>query len=140
MIQKLISILTYLLVAIACNGQSNPKTNKVQKKSSSYIANPNRITSNSITEEKIYDSLFKLPEVQTLQRRIDSMTNHKHGVSFMLDTILDNVYVINTGYNGELRFENDFTFYVSSKTFEIKIYDFNSDSVISLSNFRKINK
>ena len=68
------------------------------------------------------------------------MTNHKHGVSFMLDTILDNVYVINTGYNGESRFENDFTFYVNSKNFEIKIYDFNSDSVISLSNFRKINK
>ena len=54
MIQKLISILIYLLCRYYhAQYQSNLKTNKgKQKRAPSYIANPNRITSNSITEEK----------------------------------------------------------------------------------------
>lgn len=104
------------------------------------ISESSGIISDSLREEKIYDTLFKIPEVQIIQKRIDSITNHKHRISFIPDTLLNHTYIIRAGYNSELRFENYFTFYVDSSTFAIKIYNVDVDSAVSLNEYRKTNK
>ncbi len=90
-------------------------------------------------EDRITDSLMKLPFVQEANRHLDSVTKHKHGISFMFDT-LDNQVDVKAGYNGTDRFETYFNFTVDPKTFVIKVMDVVSGDYMTVEDFAKQNK
>jgi len=74
-------------------------------------------------EKKVTAVLLKFPFVQKSNKYIDSVSNHKHGISFMLDnTKGENVSVL-AGYNSDERFETYYHFYVDPKTMAVTIYD-----------------
>lgn len=94
-------------------------------------------------EQKILDKVEKLPEVKKLELYIDSISNHKRGVSMMIISKPNKeqkYYHIQVGYNGSDRFVVYFNFYVFTKDFEIKYYDAINDSVLSIEEWRKERK
>jgi len=79
--------------------------------------------SDTALEKKITAVLLKFPFVQKSNKYIDSVSNHKHGISFMLDNDKgENVSVL-AGYNSDERFETYYHFYVDPKTMAVTIYD-----------------
>lgn len=92
------------------------------------------------TEEQAVDALSKLPEVKARDRFIDSLTNHKHGISMINydqgHTPSLTYYEINVGYSSDIRFENYYTFRVSKKDCSIMVEDI-EDGWISLREWRK---
>ncbi|MEO6539333.1 MAG: hypothetical protein ABIN74_00025 [Ferruginibacter sp.] len=90
-------------------------------------------------ENKITAVLLQLPFVIKSNRYIDSFSNHKHGIAFMLDNPGPNETDISVqaGYNGDQRFETYYRFDVDPKTLEIKVYDPVTDKKLTVEEYLK---
>jgi hypothetical protein len=99
-------------------------------------------TTNKNEEEVVLEKVYKIPEVKKKDHFIDSLTNHKHGISMIiLERPNENklYYVVQVGYNNEIRFEPYYTFYVYKKNFTVKFYDPIPGEIITLKEWRKRN-
>ncbi|HAO45667.1 MAG TPA: hypothetical protein PLZ45_09420 [Ferruginibacter sp.] len=90
-----------------------------------------------VLEHKITAALLRLSFVQKSNSYIDSLSNHKQGISFMLDSAKDNLVSVQAGYNGEQRFETYYHFYVNPRTMEIQVYDPVEDKTRSVKEYLK---
>ncbi len=75
------------------------------------IANTN-VSCNLKQAEK---AILDIEEVKNKNKLINSLSSHKEGISFMSDSLNLNgkrYYEIQVGYNGKMRFESYYTFYV----------------------------
>lgn len=90
-------------------------------------------------ENKITAALLKLPFVVKSNRYIDSFSNHKHGIAFMLDNPAanDTDISVQAGYNGDQRFETYYRFDVNPKTLEIKVHDPVTDKKLTVKEYLK---
>lgn len=133
-----------LLTLAACTGNSNSGADKeavvtadtgkqTETKESNYVHR----FGDTVLEKKITEALLKLPFVQKSDSYIDSISNHKHGISFLLDTAAGNTVSVQAGYNGEQRFETYYHFYVDPKTMEIKVYDPVEDKTLTIKEYVK---
>lgn len=131
----------------ACN--NGPKTgesvtedtasDKVQADSTAtYI----RSFSDTALENKITAALLKLPFVIKSDKYIDSFSNQKHSIAFMLDEpeVNETDISVQAGYNGGDRFETYYRFLVNPKTMEIKVYDPAEDKTITLKEYLKTSR
>jgi hypothetical protein len=94
-------------------------------------------------ENKILDLLFSLPEVKMSDRFVDSLTNHRHGISMRIvhrPNRLEKYYTIDAGYNSSERFENYYNFYVWPDKMIIKIVDSYTGRLLTLAEWRKKRK
>ncbi len=137
----------YLLVLIsfsACNNSSKTEEPVVKDSavavikadsSSKYI----HTFSDTSLENKITAALLKLPFVQKSNNYIDSFSNHKHGISFMLDKpeTGETSISVQAGYNGDERFETYYRFFVDPKTLDIKVYDVAADKKLTVKEYLK---
>ena len=112
-----------------------PVTPEKNDSVASYIHHFNDTT----LENRITRALMKLSFVKKSNAYIDSFSNHQHGMAFMLDSIgrSENEISVQAGYNGDLRFETYYHFYVNPKTMEIKVLDELSDKKLSVREFLK---
>ena len=82
---------------------------------------------------------MSLPEVQRANAYIDSFSNHKHGISFLIQRYpgkgVDH-YWVQAGYNGDLHYEPYFNFYVYPPELAVKILDPLTGSVYTLVQWR----
>ena len=128
----------------ACNNDSTVKEEPVAKVDSlpnepavkaeqSYI---HKFTDTAL-EHKVTAVLMKLPFVQKSNRYIDSISNHKHGISFMLDNTKSAEVSVLAGYNSDERFETYYHFYVDPQTLEVKIYDPLENKTVSIKEYVK---
>lgn len=110
-------------------------TSNGKDSSLSYI---HRFTDSAL-KSKISDALMKLPFIKKANEYIDSFSNHKHGIMFMLDSSGkdENEISVQAGYNGDQRFETYYRFYVNPKTLDIKVYDVVHDNKIPVKDFIK---
>lgn len=119
-------LLFLLLHVIIMNRLKKIRWQKLIQSRQKRRQSPNRVTSINLPtqlEKKVTAVLLKFPFVQKSNKYIDSMSNHKHGISFMLDnTKGENVSVL-AGYNSDERFETYYHFYVDPKTMAVTIYD-----------------
>lgn len=114
----------------ACNNNEPVKDEPVAKTDSSPAKTETRPEqsyihkfTDTVLEKKITTALLKFSFVQKSDKYIDSVSNHKHGISFMLDnTKGENVSVL-AGYNSDERFETYYHFYVDPGTMAVTIYD-----------------
>ncbi|GAB2809821.1 hypothetical protein [Ferruginibacter profundus] len=90
-------------------------------------------------ENDIIDTLNALPFVKESSRYIDSLTNHKHTIAYIIDTT-DNEYTVTAGYNGADRFETYYNFTINKKTREIKVQDVISGDMVTPAAFEKLRK
>ena len=98
--------------------------------------------SDTALENKITASLLKLPFVKKSNAYIDSFSNHKAGISFLLENPAENETDISVqaGYNGDQRFETYYRFFVDANTLEIKVYDPVADKKLTLKEYLKTQK
>jgi hypothetical protein len=87
-------------------------------------------------EDKILDSLQKISFVISSNRYIDSITGHKKGIAFIIDSS-GTEWMIQAGYNGEERFETYHWFYVNPAILDIKVYDVVNDEKLSIEDYLK---
>jgi hypothetical protein len=90
---------------------------------------------------KIYDTLIKLPFIKESNAYIDSVSNHKHGIAFLMDSsdIKDEV-IVTAGFNDTDMFKTHYTIYVNAKSLDIKVWDGVSGRKLSIAQFEKKNK
>ena len=133
-----------IVVFASCNNAG--KNNDTPANDSSAPVGKKVITSrfiyrfaDTVLEEKITDTLMKLPFIEKSNNYIDSFSNHTHGIAFMSDTAGHEISVM-AGYNGPERFETYYNFCIDPKTFEIKILEPLSGDFISISEYIKKNQ
>lgn len=136
--------LVLLISFTACNNSSKREevvvndtvVKKVQSDpSSNYI----HAFTDTALENKITAALLKLPFVIKSNTYIDSLSNHRHSMTFMLQNPASNEtdITVQAGYNGEQRFETYYRFYIDPKTLEIKVYDPVTDKKLTVKEFIK---
>jgi hypothetical protein len=92
-------------------------------------------------QKKIVDTLMQLSFIKKSNRYIDSSTNHKHGISFIMDTLQNEPFIfVKAGVNGEDRFVTGCQLYVNPKNMEILVYDAVNDKRLPIKQFEKNNK
>lgn len=89
-------------------------------------------------------SILELPETKKQSKYIDSISNHKKGISIMIDSLevkAEDYYEIKTGYNGKLHWETYNIYYVNRKNcMEILINDVTSGNIIPINDWRNKQK
>jgi hypothetical protein len=93
-------------------------------------------------DDIILDKIYRIPEVKKKDHFIDSITNHKHGISMIIAQKPDAkepYYVVQVGYNNKLRYETYYTFYVYKKNLIVKFYDTVTGEIISFKEWREKN-
>jgi hypothetical protein len=90
-------------------------------------------------ENKITAVLLKLPFVIKSNNYIDSLSDHKQGIAFMLDNPAPGQTAISVqaGYNGDQRFETYYRFEVNPETLEIKVIDPVTDKKLTVKEYLK---
>lgn len=139
---KRVLYLLLLVSVAACNNASktdevvttDSATNKIHPDS---VANYIHTFTDTALENKITAALLKLPFVIRSNNYIDSFSNHKHSIAFMMDAPAANEtdIQVQAGYNGDERFETYYRFFVDPKTLEIKVYDPLQDKKLTLKAF-----
>ncbi|MEP7237896.1 MAG: hypothetical protein ABI685_08530 [Ferruginibacter sp.] len=138
--------LLYLLLVVsvaACNNAAKtdevppPIDSATTKTNPDSVANYIHTFNDTALENKITAALLKLPFVIKSNNYIDSFSNHKHSIAFMMDAPAANEtdIQVQAGYNGDERFETYYRFFVDPKTLEIKVYDPVQDKKLSLKAF-----
>lgn len=87
-------------------------------------------------EDKILDSIQQLPFIIAAHKKIDSFSQHKNGIAFLIDSS-EKEWIIQAGYNGAERFETYHRLYVNPATFEIKVYDVVNDEKLTVADYLK---
>src|SRR5690606_11254770 len=90
------------------------------------------------------NTVFELAEIKEKYKHIDSISNHRAGISFMSDSLeLNGVqyYRIRAGYSSELRFESYYTFYVEKENCNnSKVFEPFAGEIITLEDWRNKDK
>lgn len=96
----------------------------------------------TVLQNKITDVLMKLPFVIKSNNYIDSFSDHRNGIAFLLENPGENETEVSVqaGYDGNDRFETYYRFFVDPKTLEIKVYDPVADKKLSLKAYLKSQK
>ena len=89
----------------------------------------------------LMDTIFRLPEVQDIHKKISKSSRGAHGVSMQVSQEFNgnsSYYCLRVGDNSrEDRYYNIFIFLIDKKTKEIKAYDTVLDSIMSLEDWRR---
>ena len=127
-----------LFLFYGCNTKSGMAEEKIPQKDSLIAIRKDSAAPD--LEGKIMNLVMKLPEVEDVNHHIDSVTNHQKGVAGIIDEPQEGEtdYGVRVGYNGDERFEVYYFFYVNPKTFQIKILDITTDSVMPVEVWRKV--
>ena len=113
--------------------------NNDQSTKSSRIVIKKIVWPDSALYAKIQDTLRTFPFIKREQRFFDSLTNHKQGVTFTMDTFKDKIYPIAVFYvEEEKKFQKLYRFEVNPQTMEIKVNDINTGEFLSINDYYKI--
>jgi hypothetical protein len=145
--KKELFLLLLVVSAVACNNSAKEQDKQAITDSTTTVPAANTDTpkayihtfKDTTLEDKITTALLKLPFVKKSDKYIDSISNHKHGIAFMLDEpAKDETDIpVQAGYNGKERFETYYRFFVNPKTLEIKVYDVVEDKKLTLKDYLK---
>lgn len=140
-------LLLLLTGIIACNNNS-PATTKAAGNDTTVTAIKKADDTvyihhfiDSLLEKRIIDTLMKLPFIKKSNQYIDSFSNHRHGIAFMMDSVSkdEGGITVEAGYNGDYRFEPYYWFHVKPGTLEIEIYNITNNKSIPLKLYLKKN-
>lgn len=139
-------LLLFLLIAAitACNNTTDKQATPVKDSAVNTVQTDSvskyvHKFEDTLLEDKITHALMKLPFVIKSDRYIDSLSNHKHSIAFMMDKpeAPETDIQVQAGYNGNERFETYYRFFVNPKTLEIKVYDPVEDKKLTVKEYLK---
>lgn len=135
-------VITLLAFFAACNNSSKSEKTVVTDTAASQIqADSSSKYIHTVSDTGLYDkitkALMKLSFVRKSDAYIDSFSNHKKGIAFMMDDAQENEpeVSVRAGYNGGERFETYYQFVVNPKTMEIKVYNPVEDKKLTLKEY-----
>ena len=96
--------------------------------------------SDTVLEAKIINTLMKISFVKKTNDYLDSLTDHKHGIAFIMDSVSSNELSVMAGYNGPERFETYYNFTVYPKSFDIMIEYPDTGELVSIDQYIKLKK
>jgi hypothetical protein len=139
-------LLTFLSCKQASNETGNLKTDTAKQENTSLTLS-NTLTDSLINknniEEKLIDTISKLPEVKERAKYIEQQTQGKrHLIVWVEDTLVvpdRNYYWIKAGEDNGAMLVTHFDFYVYPDSMRIMYYDTVADSVLTLDEWRKVN-
>ena len=143
--KKVLLFLLWIAGTVACNNSKDQEKTVTGDTTTLQTVNPDTPAAyihsfkDTSLQDKITAALLKLPFVKKSDKYIDSISNHKHGIAFMLDEpAKDETDIpVQAGYNGAERFETYYRFFVNPKTLEIKVYDVVEGKKLSLKEYLK---
>ncbi len=143
--KKNLVVLLLMVGTMACNNAKDKESAVSTDTTTVADVKPDKATAyihtfkDTLLEDKITAALLKLPFVKKSDKYIDSISNHKHGIAFMLDEpAKDEIDIpVQAGYNGNGRFETYYRFFVNSKTLEVKVYDAVEDKKLTVKEYLK---
>ncbi|MGC4103652.1 hypothetical protein [Ferruginibacter sp.] len=132
--------LAVLLLMTACsnNDKTPAATTDTLKKDTPVAAQPS-IRVPIAKENDLIDTLNTLSFVKESSKYIDSISNHKHSLAYIIDTT-DTEYTVTAGYNGAERFETYYNFSIDKKTRQIKVQDAISGDMVTPKEFERMRK
>ena len=136
---KFFSFFLILMIVTACNSTDKNSeaiiadsvlNNAVIDSTKNYIYS----FTDTALENKISAALLRLPFVKKSNDYIDSFSNHKTGISFLMENPGENESEISVqaGYSSNERFETYYRFFVDPKTITIKVYDPVADKKLTI--------
>jgi hypothetical protein len=142
---KQVLLFLFVLITIAsCNNAVDKnvpvfKDSSVSTKPADTTSNYIHTFADTVLETKITNALMKLPFVIKSDKYIDSFSNHKNGIAFMMDKgeAGETDVQVQAGYNGHDRFETYYRFFVNPKTLQIKVYDVAEDKKLTIKEYLK---
>jgi len=146
-VQILFVHLISYIAFISCQSDTSTKTKSDQTPKKPAVE---RIESSAKMDEKADCSpekamklILALKEVEESKRNLDSLTDHKANISFMIDSLKQDekeLYSLTAGYNSEERFEPYYHFYLNkSDCKNIQILDIVSGEYLPLETWRSQN-
>ena len=142
--KQVLSFLLLLITFASCNNEVDKnvplvKDSVVNTKPADTTSNYIHAFTDTVLETKITNALMKLSFVIKSDKYIDSFSNHKHGIAFMMDKgeAGETDVQVQAGYNGHDRFETYYRFFVNPKTLEIKVYDVAEDKKLTIKEYLK---
>ncbi len=122
-----------VLAAISCGQSGNDKSINTN------VSGKQVRLSDTLSEDYLTRTVFSIDEVKEKSRFIDSVSNHQDHLSILIDKPDgdESDYHLRIGYNGELRFETFYHFYINPLTKELTIEDVYSGDRISLEQWRQ---
>lgn len=136
--KRILLILLLFSLLTSCNN-SEEKTIKKNMKINETVKNVTYDTIVSKEESKIWDTIFKLPEVKSRIKYVDSVTKGKRQLqvwTYSKPNKKDNYYWIKVSEDNGITTVAHFNFFVYPNN-EIKYFDTVNDSVLSLEDWRK---
>ncbi|HTM65775.1 MAG TPA: hypothetical protein VL093_05625 [Flavipsychrobacter sp.] len=148
-----ILVLIFLFYALlACNPSRKPSDNlKKADTTKGDLSQPQSVVSTKIAtsstnkegvEEKIFDTIFKLPEVEERARYIEKQTKGTRNLKIWIadtPTLPDRRYYwIKVGEDNGTNLVTHFNFHVYPDSMRIIYFDIESDSELTLDKWRKI--
>ncbi len=132
----LLCLIILLLCEISQEQNLGIKNNKVIKNAT--VDEVHTLT-DTVLENRFLDTLMKIGIIKRNNSYIDSVTNHKHGIAFIIDKINkgDTDILIQAGFNGTDRFEIHYQIYINPRTMDIKFYDPVDDKKLSIKEYEK---
>ena len=132
----LLCLIIFFLGKISEGQNLHTKNDKVTKNATTHKA---YTLIDTALENKILDTLMKIGIIKRNNSYIDSVTNHKHGIAFIIDKINkgDTDILIQAGFNGTDRFEIHYQIYINPRTMDIKFYDPVDDKKLSIKEYEK---
>jgi hypothetical protein len=134
-----VRLLLFFAILIFSCGNSAKKSKYIQtgKVINDTSTQPGYTFPDTILENKIFDTLVQLAMIKRNNSYIESLSNHKHGIAFIIDTLVkgDTDIFIRAGFNGKGRFETNYQIYINPKTMGIKFYDPLNDKKLSIKEF-----
>jgi hypothetical protein len=108
------------------------------------IHDPYETGRDTVRLNAVMDKILKFPEVEVINKQINKTSKGSHGVSIMVRDEFDDdtaYYSFMVGDNShEDRYVNIFNFLMEKKTGQIRVYDAEADSIMSLKEWRKTKK
>jgi len=143
---KLIPLLLITFIILGCNSATkkpaparlNPaRLNRVDSSFNKPVA---ETPVDTLFENRIFDSIFKIPQIKKSHDYIDSFTHHKRGIAMMVvqRPVSDSdYYIVQVGFNGDERFVTYYNFHIYRKGFKIEYLDPVTDSTINVNRWKE---
>ncbi|WP_104385244.1 hypothetical protein [Sphingobacterium sp. HMA12] len=146
--QILFVLLISSLAFIGCqsNETNKPKSDQISEKPAvEKIETTVKIGEKAgCSTEEAMKLILALKEVEESKRNLDSLTDHKANISFMIDSLKQDgreLYSLTAGYNSEERFEPYYHFYLNKSDCKgIQILDIVSGEYLPLESWRSQNR
>ena len=142
--KQLLLFSSLIAVLAACNNTADKEAPAVKDSAVNAILTDSvskyvHTFEDTLLEDRITAALMKLPFVIKSSQYIDSISNHKHNIAFMMDApeAPETEVHVQAGYNNSERFETYYRFFVNPKTLEIKVYDPVEDKKLTVKEYLK---